>query len=314
LKRKHILPVLALSLFIIPVLAFPCLAYSGSIQQSSGGYVQGLVTSDSGSFGTAVGQTTPYAYTTTNGTNKRLPDSVRALNEDGSASEVVMGTAIPTTLVNTRVTVDVNTVLPGQNIPPNPGFIPISYLDAIYVWAKTPDAYIGLPYAYVDVYYFPTPEDFVNSWGYSVTVSIPLTSTPSRISDFVYPEIQERENLANALVTHVVIRPYDLPSGAITSSAFYFGSQYITNEWADSFEDSVSSWFKAQDIEDAYNLGFTRSISPSWFISGVDGFLNIRLFTWESGGDLYNFTIGTIFLIVIGGTALVWILKMFAGG
>lgn len=74
--------------------------------------------------------------------------------------------------------------------------------------------------------------------------------------------------------------------------------------------------------DEGYSIGFTngmnnaetRQFDPGWFVEGVDAFLNIRLFQYTVGGQLVDFTLGTIFSIAVGGTALLWFIKIFAGG
>ena len=63
-----------------------------------------------------------------------------------------------------------------------------------------------------------------------------------------------------------------------------------------------------------YNVGETSNFEPGWFIEGVDAFLDIRLFEYEALGSTHDFTLGTIFMLAVGGTALLWFLKLFAGG
>lgn len=65
---------------------------------------------------------------------------------------------------------------------------------------------------------------------------------------------------------------------------------------------------------DGFLDGQEKSFDPGWFVKGVDAFLDIRLFQYSVGGQLLDFTLGTIFSIALGGTALLWFIKIFAGG
>lgn len=65
---------------------------------------------------------------------------------------------------------------------------------------------------------------------------------------------------------------------------------------------------------DGINIGVASNFEPGWFVRGVDAFLNVRLFQFAVGDNLVDFTLGTILSITLGGTALIWFLKLFAGG
>jgi hypothetical protein len=80
------------------------------------------------------------------------------------------------------------------------------------------------------------------------------------------------------------------------------------------------SWI--QDTENAisraytqgYNLGISESVDAGWFAEGVDSILGIELFKYDTGNVVLSFTLGTIFMVTLGATTLIWILRMFAGG
>ena len=296
------------------------------------------VFTSAGSFSTAKEAGDVYAYFTSN-------NNPKASSRTSFSTELEDGTLAPTT----RVFVFKNhSTSPSTenafriafktydicypNIALHKEYNPV--LDCLLFLSNKSDVTVFLEFVALDPLGSPPTQNFnytvpVSGYTSFLTLLDYLGDTPSSspsftMADYAITSVEFWFSSANFDGVSPYTSYCDIVTPQYTSSAYLAYLSSVSNK-VNRTDDLLQYKYLLGEYDGyshGYDIGFSdgfidgqdHSFNPGWFVKGVDAFLNLRLFQYAVGNKLVDFTLGTVLMIALGGTALIWFLKLFAGG